>query len=134
MRNLPKHSVLLAFTDNPTKNLELRDALIRMRDEKDIRVFIILAPKYHGITTDESWKLFQRLADGRVFNMDKLTVDDLLKEFVTHLNNSCATPSCIGAPNGARGRSAPVHRFIAPQNELMVRRANQQNNQQKPQP
>ena len=40
MNNLPKNSIILLFTDEPTAGLDLESEVIRLRDQKKMRVNI----------------------------------------------------------------------------------------------
>ena len=62
MQHLPYNSIVFALSDNPTKNLDLKDEIIRLKDEKNIHIFIVLTPRYHGIVGDKSWQVKHKMA------------------------------------------------------------------------
>merc|ERR1719458_1782623 len=91
MQTLQSKAVMLVFTDAGSMNLELKEELIRLRDEKDIKIFIILAPAYNGGTVgDASWQMYQELATPeRVKNMADVTAEEVIAEIVAGIGDNC---------------------------------------------
>ena len=90
MRNMPKNGVVLVFTDNPSKNLGLQDELIALRNEKAITIFFVLAPRYYGTVNDASWKVFDNLSGGRIYNLANFDRAQFFNEVVQIIGSTCA--------------------------------------------
>ena len=93
MQSLPHNSIAIAVSDNPSKNLELKEQLIQMRDSKNIHIFFVFAPEYHGTVGDESWQVFQELAHGRggIFNIVDYSREDFLNAVADRINSTCVS-------------------------------------------
>ena len=77
MQNMPPHSVVILFTDHETKNHQLENEIVSYKKEKDIDVIVVLAPKYSGTVNDSSWQVYDRVSQGKVFNMGTFNSDQL---------------------------------------------------------
>jgi hypothetical protein len=44
----------VVFTDNGSKDLNLKDEILRIKKEKDLEIYIVLTPEYEGRPTDPS--------------------------------------------------------------------------------
>ena len=51
------------FTDNGSKDLHLKKDIMRLTDEKDLEVFIVLTPVYEGWPNDKSLLVFDEVAE-----------------------------------------------------------------------
>ena len=51
------------FTDNGSKDLHLKKDIMRLTDEKDLEVFIVLTPVYEGWPNDKSLVVFDEVAE-----------------------------------------------------------------------
>jgi len=87
--NLPKHGIALVFTDHQSKDLDMESALIELRDAKNIKIFVVLAPKYRGTVGDASWNLYTRLSEGRIYNMKDFNATQFLNEVVQVVGETC---------------------------------------------
>ena len=93
MTHLPKNSVLLVFTDDGTKDLDMENQIIQLRDEKQIKIIMIMAPEFRGgllggLLGHQSVELYKRLSEGRFYNMKNFKVEDLIKD-VEYIVDNC---------------------------------------------
>merc|ERR1711970_313835 len=65
LQNAMPKSLVVVFTDNGSKNLDLEKQIIKLRDEKECEVFIVLTPEYEGKKNGKSLPVYNRL--GKVF-------------------------------------------------------------------
>lgn len=101
MTNLPQHGVVLVFTDAPSKHLGLEEGLIALRDEKELKIFIVLAPRYNGLVNDSSWNVYENLSEGRIYNMADFNRSTFIEEVVQVVGSNCggiAEPTGPAAP------------------------------------
>jgi len=89
LNNLPRHGIALIFTDHQSKDLDMESALTELKDDKDIKIFVVLAPRYSGTVGDASWNLYNRLSDGRIYNMADFNATHFLKEVVQVVGETC---------------------------------------------
>jgi len=89
LSNLPNHGIALVFTDHETKDLDMESALTQIRDRKSIKIFVVLAPKYRATIGDDSWNLYKRLSEGRIYNMEDFNATQFLNEVVQVVGESC---------------------------------------------
>jgi hypothetical protein len=45
------------FTDNGSKDLKLKEEILRIKKKKELEVYIVLTPDYEGRPNDESLKV-----------------------------------------------------------------------------
>ena len=57
----------MVFTDNGSKDLNLKDEILRLKKEKDLEIFIVLTPEYEGRPTDPSLQVYRDIS--QVFNI-----------------------------------------------------------------
>ena len=86
MQKMPWNGVVVVFTDHKTKNYNLERDINLLRNEKNLDVIVVLAPKYGGMVNDTSWQVYQRVSN-RVFNMENSTLHQLITE-VLHKQES----------------------------------------------
>ena len=89
LNNLPENGIVLLFTDAPSKGLEKESELIRLRDQKKIKIFVVLAPQYGGKVGDQSWQMYTRLSEGKIYNMKDFSKEQFLKEIVQVVATTC---------------------------------------------
>jgi len=89
LNNLPEHGIALLFTDHQSKDLDMESALIELRDKKNIKIFVVLAPKYSGAVGDASWNLYKRLSQGRIYDMKDFNATQFLNEVVQMVGETC---------------------------------------------
>merc|ERR1712203_730031 len=44
----PEKSLIVVFTDNGTKDLKLKDEIMRLKKEKSLEIYLVLTPEYEG--------------------------------------------------------------------------------------
>ena len=54
MQNMPPKGIAVVFTDHQTKNYNLESDINSLRNEKNLDVIVVLAPKYSGSANDAS--------------------------------------------------------------------------------
>merc|ERR1719369_2205437 len=89
LQNLPQHGVVLVFTDHQTKDLDLVDDIIALKNKKDIEIYIALAPSYNGRVGDESWIAYQNISNGNIFNLADFSRDQFISDIVQIIGKSC---------------------------------------------
>ena len=47
----------MVFTDNGSKDLKLKDEILRLKKKKDLEIYIVLTPDYEGRPNDESLRV-----------------------------------------------------------------------------
>ncbi len=57
------------FTDNGSKDLKLKEEILRIKKKKELEVYIVLTPDYEGRPNDESLKV--KRANKKNWNSDK---------------------------------------------------------------
>lgn len=88
MQNMPPKGIAVVFTDHQTKNYNLESDINSLRNEKNLDVIVVLAPKYSGSTNDASWQVYDRVSDG-VFDMQTSTLDQLVTEVSQRAEAKC---------------------------------------------
>ena len=73
----PERSLIVVFTDNGSKNLKLKTEVMRMKEEKDIEIFIVLTPIYEGRRKDKSLEVFNEVS--QVFQINEVGADMFLQ-------------------------------------------------------
>ena len=73
----PERSLIVVFTDNGSKNLKLKTEVMRMKEEKDIEIFIVLTPIYEGRRGDKSLEIFNEVS--QVFQINEVGADMFLQ-------------------------------------------------------
>ena len=69
LQNAPPRSLIVVFTDNGSKDLNLETEIIRLRKAKECEVFIVLTPAYEGRLNGPSLPAFGRM--GKVSSTKK---------------------------------------------------------------
>jgi len=86
---MPQHGAVLVFTDDGSKNLDLIDDIIALKNEKDLKIYIVLAPKYKAKVGDASWVAYQNISDGNVFNLKDFSKDKFISAIVQEIGTMC---------------------------------------------
>ena len=91
LQNLPKHGVALVITDQPSKDLNMEAEITKLRDSKEIKIFVVLSPSYKGKIEDDSWNVYKRLSEGRIYNMASATCStaDFLEQVAQVIGEYC---------------------------------------------
>jgi len=87
LQNADPKSLIIVFTDNGTKNLNLEKPIINLRDEKECEVYIVLTPVYEGRANGKSLPVYRRL--GTVFEIEKVNSETFLKQVEAYEENNC---------------------------------------------
>ena len=72
LQKMPKHGVVIVFLDSTTKDQDLLDDVVALRDEKEIKIFVVYAPKmntFTGSVGDPSWTALKTASEGRIYDM-----------------------------------------------------------------
>jgi hypothetical protein len=56
------------FTDNGSKDLKLKEEILRIKKKKELEVYIVLTPDYEGRPNDESLKV--KRTNKKIWNSD----------------------------------------------------------------
>merc|ERR1712111_20142 len=83
----PVGSLVVVFTDNGTKDLKLEREIMRLKEEKQLEIYIVLTPVYEGRSRDPSLPLFARL--GQVFFIDEVGADFFINSVEQFEEGNC---------------------------------------------
>ena len=86
MHTMPK-SLVVVFTDNGSKDLELAPEIKRIAEEKNIEILVVLTPIYEGFPNDKSLEAYAQV--GTVFNIAEVGADFLLNHVETFEETNC---------------------------------------------
>ena len=87
LQNAPERSLIVVFTDNGTKDLNLEKEIVRIKRSKDIEVFIVLTPAYGGSSSDPDLAAYGRM--GKVFKINEIGADNFLREVEVEVESNC---------------------------------------------
>ncbi len=62
IENAPDNSFIVVFTDNGSKDLNLKNQVLKRKQEKGITVFIVLTPIYEGFPNDRSLEVYPQVS------------------------------------------------------------------------
>lgn len=72
----------MVFTDNGSKDLNLKDEILRLKLEKDLEIYIVLTPEYEGRPSDPSLKVYHEIAEVfNIINVGAETFIDRVREY-----------------------------------------------------
>lgn len=83
----PEKSLIVIFTDNGTKDLKLKDEILRLRKEKQLEIFLVLTPEYEGNPRDKSLGVYDEVAT--VFFISEVGADSLLSSVEEFEEGNC---------------------------------------------
>ena len=72
----PPKSLIVVFTDNGSKNLKLKQNVMKIKEEKGQEIFIVLTPDYEGEVDDDSIKAYEEIA--QVYNISEVGAETFL--------------------------------------------------------
>ena len=75
------------FTDNGSKDLKLKDEILRLKKEKSLEIYIVLTPEYEGKPNDESLRVYHEISE--VFNIANVGADTLLSRVQAYEEENC---------------------------------------------
>ncbi len=88
IENAPEKSLIVVFTDNGSKDLNLKGELLRRKQQKNITVYIVLTPIYEGFPKDPSLDVYDEVAD-QVFFINEVGADFFLGSVETFEESNC---------------------------------------------
>lgn len=83
----PEKSLIVVFTDNGTKDLKLKDEILRLKKEKSLEVYLVLTPEYEGNPRDKSLGVYDEVAT--VFFISEVGADSLLSSVEEFEEGNC---------------------------------------------
>jgi len=87
LQNATPKSLIVVFTDNGSKDLNLEKEIIRLRKAKEIEVFIVLTPAYEGKFNGPSLPSYGRM--GKVFLINEVGADSFLRNVEEFEETNC---------------------------------------------
>eukprot|EP00088_Acartia_fossae_P015112 TRINITY_DN18212_c0_g1_i1.p1 TRINITY_DN18212_c0_g1~~TRINITY_DN18212_c0_g1_i1.p1 ORF type:complete len:350 (-),score=101.88 TRINITY_DN18212_c0_g1_i1:245-1294(-) len=87
LQNAMPKSLVVVFTDNGSKNLNLEKEIVRIREEKEIEVYIVLTPEYEGRKNGKSLPVYNRL--GKVFLISDVGANNFLQSVEEYEETNC---------------------------------------------
>ena len=87
LQNAPDNSLIVVFTDNGTKDLDLEKEIIRVKNGKQIEVFIVLTPTYEGRFNGPDLPAYGRM--GKVFLINEVGADSFLRDVEVFEETNC---------------------------------------------
>ena len=86
---MPKDGVVLVIADTTSLNLQLEKDILAKKKQKNIKMFVVFAPKYGGNKGDATYKMYERVSDGPILNLPDFTIDDFVEAVVTKISKPC---------------------------------------------
>jgi len=87
LQNASPKSLIVVFTDNGSKDLNLEKEIVRLRKTKECEVFIVLTPAYEGRFNGPSLPSYGRM--GKVFLINEVGADSFLKDVEVFEESNC---------------------------------------------
>merc|ERR1740129_1947736 len=87
LQNAPDKSLIVVFTDNGTKDLDLEKEIIRIKNARQIEVFIVLTPTYEGRFNGPDLPAYGRM--GKVFLINEVGADSFLRDVEVFEESNC---------------------------------------------
>ena len=88
VQTAPAKSLVVVFTDNGSKDLNLRREIIRIKRERQIAVYIVLTPIFEGFPNDPSLGVYEEVSD-ELFFINEVGVDVFLSTVQNFEKNNC---------------------------------------------
>lgn len=86
-REAPAKSLVVVFTDNGSKDLELKGEILRLKQERELTIYLVLTPVYEGWPNDRSLQVFGELA--KVFFISEVGADVFLSSVEEFEESNC---------------------------------------------
>lgn len=77
----------MVFTDNGSKDLKLKTDILRLKEEKNLEIYIVLTPDYEGRRNDESLRVYREISE--VFNIANVGADTLISRVQEYEQGNC---------------------------------------------
>ena len=87
LQNAPDRSLIVVFTDNGTKDLNLEKEIIRIKKARQIEVFIVPPPAYEGRFNGPDLPAYGRM--GKVFLINEVGADSFLRDVEVFEETNC---------------------------------------------
>ena len=87
LQNAPDRSLIVVFTDNGTKDINLEKEIIRIKKARQIEVFIVLTPAYEGRFNGPDLPAYGRM--GKVFLINEVGADSFLRDVEVFEETNC---------------------------------------------
>ena len=87
LQNASPRTLIVVFTDNGSKDLNLETEIIRLRKAKECEVFIVLTPAYEGKFNGPSLPSYGRM--GKVFLINEVGADSFLRDVEVFEETNC---------------------------------------------
>ena len=87
LKNAPERSLIVVFTDQGSKDLNLETEIVNLKTSKDIEVFIVLTPAYGGSSSDPDLAAYGRM--GKVFKINEIGADNFPREVEVEVESNC---------------------------------------------
>lgn len=88
VQTTPEKSLVVVFTDNGSKDLNLRGEIIRVAKEKQITIYIVLTPIFEGFPNDPSLRVYADVSD-QVFFINEVGADVFITTVQTFEETNC---------------------------------------------
>jgi len=83
----PEKSLIVVFTDNGSKDLKLKDEILRLKKEKLLEIYLVMTPEYEGNPRDKSLGVYDEVAT--VFFISEVGADSLLSSVEEFEDGNC---------------------------------------------
>ncbi|XP_023323925.1 uncharacterized protein LOC111697967 isoform X2 [Eurytemora carolleeae] len=87
LQNATPKSLIVVFTDNGSKDLNLEKEIIRLREEMECTIYIVLTPVYEGKPGDKSLPAYGRM--GQVFLISEVGAESFLANVQDFEEKNC---------------------------------------------
>ncbi|TRY71110.1 hypothetical protein TCAL_15034 [Tigriopus californicus] len=84
----PERSLIVVFTDNGSKDLNLKNKIVELKNLKEQQVYIVLTPIYEGRARDPSLPVYDQVAD-EVFFISEVGADFFLSSVESFEESNC---------------------------------------------
>ncbi len=88
LNQAPEKSLIVVFTDNGSKDLNLKRLALQRKREKNITVYIVLTPIFEGFPNDPSLRVYDEVAD-QVFYINEVGADFFLGSVEAFEETNC---------------------------------------------
>ena len=89
LNEMPNDGVVLVFADTISKNLQLESNIETLKQQKNIKLFVVFSPSYDGAVGDAAYTMFENVSDGPILNLPDFTVDDFVNAVVKKISKPC---------------------------------------------
>lgn len=83
----PERSLVVVFTDNGSKDLKLKEEILRIKKKKELEIYIVLTPDYEGRPNDDSLRVYHDISE--VYNIAEVGADTLISRVQAFETENC---------------------------------------------